>query len=235
MSVKQKKDIIVINNNDVKGKQYLLMESLSKYYNIPGRINIVYDIINQKTILSLRILDWLVTNYAKSKNVMYELEKIGCKNKEETYTFNIFLNYKTQLKAYSKKQFDPFCRRERVDFEITTCGSDNKLPCFIKTTIGQLNFFRWAIQNNIIDYAINNIKDIEYDMINSIKHRKGYIETTNITPGLKKRGRKSKFSNMIIKTCVSNTSNNKKKRKELSISATKTFTKINSKIIVEFN
>tara|TARA_B100000497_G_C7570275_1_gene343656 strand:+ start:152 stop:442 length:291 start_codon:yes stop_codon:yes gene_type:complete len=94
MSVKQKKDIIVINNNDVKGKQYLLMESLSKYYNIPGRINIVYDIINQKTILSLRILDWLVTNYAKSKNVMYELEKIGCKNKEETYTFNIFLNYK---------------------------------------------------------------------------------------------------------------------------------------------
>lgn len=229
-----KKTNVIVIDDDVKGKQYLLKESLTKYYSVPGRINILHEIINQKTILSLRILDWLVTNYAKSKNIMYRLKKI--QDSEETFTFNIFLNYKTQLKAYSKKQFDPFCRRERINFTIPC--DDPELPSSIRTTIGQLNFFRWAIQNNIIEYAINNIKEIELDMVNSIKHRKGYVENTNKT--VKKRGRKSKYSKLVLNNSeqfilTQEKLSSKKKRKELSISATKTFTKCNTKVIIEFN
>ena len=227
--INSKKTTIIVIDDDVKGKQYLLKESLAKYYNVPGRINILYEIINQKTILSLRILDWLVTNYAKSKNIMYKLPKIG--TVDEKYTFNIFLNYKTQLKAYSKKQFDPFCRRERINFDITI--DDPSLPTSIRTTIGQLNFFRWAIQNNIIEYAIHNIKDIELDMVNSIKHRKGYIDTSK---SVKKRGRKSKYSKLVVNNTEISIvdKSSKKKRKELSISATKTFTKYNTKVVIEF-
>ena len=43
------------------------------------------------------------------------------------------------------KQFDPFCRRDRIQFNY---GKDK----YIITTVGQLNFFRWAIENKVLDY-----------------------------------------------------------------------------------
>ena len=58
---------------------------------------------------------------------------------------NVYNSYKSQLKAYSKKRFDPFCRRERIKF--INHNNDE-----IITTAGQLNFFRWVIENNILDY-----------------------------------------------------------------------------------
>ena len=67
---------------------------------------------------------------------------------------NVFLNYKAQLKAYSKKYFDPFCRRNRINYKQS-----------LSTTIGQLNFFKWAIENHIISYIQDNIEDIEKDLI----------------------------------------------------------------------
>ena len=82
--------------------------------------------------------------------------------------FNIYLNYKTQLKAFSKKQFDPFQRRERISFQIE---DDNKKETIV-TTIGQLNFFRWAIQHKVIEYAKSHLNEIEKDMNNSIQSRK---------------------------------------------------------------
>ena len=44
---------------------------------------------------------------------MYLLEDGNCPT-----TFNVFLNYKSQLRAYSKKLFDPFCRHERTVFKV---------------------------------------------------------------------------------------------------------------------
>ena len=35
---------------------------------------------------------------------------------------------------------------------------------YVVTTVGQLNFFRWAIKNNIIDYVQKNLITIENDM-----------------------------------------------------------------------
>jgi response regulator of citrate/malate metabolism len=88
-----------------------------------------------------------------------------------------FKSYKSQLKAYSKKFCDPFCRRDRIVFDYGSNTIHNynneviKLNEYIITTIGQLNFFRFAIQNGIIDYAIKNITDIENDMNNTLKNR----------------------------------------------------------------
>ena len=50
--------------------------------------------------------------------------------------FNVFRSYKAQLKSFSKRNFDPFCRRNRIYY---TVHSDN-LDIKINTTIGQLNF-----------------------------------------------------------------------------------------------
>tara|TARA_Y100000389_G_scaffold204475_1_gene257269 strand:- start:8687 stop:8938 length:252 start_codon:yes stop_codon:yes gene_type:complete len=39
----------------------------------------------------------------------------------------------------------------------------------ISTTIGQLNFFRWAIENDIIKHLKNDIVNVEKDMFNRQK------------------------------------------------------------------
>ena len=80
-------------------------------------------------------------------------------------SFWSFLNYKSQLKAYTKKQFDPFCRRERINFFYDTEDSNK----YIETTVGQLNFFRWAIKNQVLSYITKNLNTIEHDMNNCIR------------------------------------------------------------------
>ena len=125
--------------------------------------------------VSLRIIDWFVTNYSKKNNIFYTIYKT--ENGKNTFNpegnnvlrqFNTYHSYKAQLKSYSKKRFDPFCRRERINFN---CSKDKN----ISTTIGQLNFFKWAIDNLIIEYIKENYEDIEEDMnvsYNSVKKEK---------------------------------------------------------------
>ena len=81
-------------------KQSLLMSTLTKFYSNQINVNRMLPIIKQKTNISLRVLDWFVTNYSKKNDIVYELDN-------KLY-FNVYLSYKAQLKAYSKKQFDPF-------------------------------------------------------------------------------------------------------------------------------
>ena len=169
-------------------KEETLVDFLLNYYK--SRMCLFEDIIYQKTPLSLRLLDWLVTNYSKKYNIIYPLG-----NSSEIIYFNIYLDYKNQLKAYSKKFFDPFCRQKRLIINTTTFKwkqytggetSDNE----IITTVGQLNFFRWFIDNKILDYALTNIKFIDADMIN--------------TMACKKKGKRSVLSPSAVKGIYTN-------------------------------
>ncbi len=157
----------------ISSKESLLKVKLLEFYKEQSNLDILLPIINQQTRLSLRSLDWFVTNYCKKNNINYAL-KVG----DETISYFPFKRYKSQLKAYSKKFCDPFCRRERIIFDyrnntIMDFKSNIKVGHkeYIITTIGQLNFFKFAIQDSIIDYAIKNIQDIENDMNNTLKNR----------------------------------------------------------------
>ena len=169
-------------------KEDLLMDSLNEFYLMNNNLNKLLDILKNKSNISLRIIDWYVTNYSKKFNCSYTLVKDN-----KPIKFNVYINYKLKLKGYSKKQFDPFCRRARIKFFYDK-------PKFIITTVGQLNFFRWAIEHNIINSILKNIIAIEKDMNDSYKK--------------------------II---------NNKGKKELSISACRTITKENVRILVSFN
>tara|TARA_B000000475_G_C15959447_1_gene432308 strand:- start:449 stop:958 length:510 start_codon:yes stop_codon:yes gene_type:complete len=136
-------------------KNDLLLEKLNKFFDIEKNKQVLIDVLNNKYNISLRIIDWFVTNYCKKYNIGWNLDNIR---------FVVYINYKLQLKAYSKKYFDPFCRRERIYFNYG--NNKNKLI----TTVGQLNFFRWMIENNIIDYIKKNYDDIEHDMQTTIKN-----------------------------------------------------------------
>jgi hypothetical protein len=132
----------------------LLMLSLSSYYARQGMMEQVLPIINGSSKCSLRLIDWFVTNYAKKYNTII----VRPTEVSSVEHFNVYLSYRSQLKAYSKQQFDPFRRRERILFYYEQDKS-------VETTIGQLNFFRWVLQNSLLAYITDNLSEIEADMV----------------------------------------------------------------------
>lgn len=132
----------------------LLLLSLTNYYTKNRKhLNIFKDIVENESNLSLRLIDWYVTNYCKEHNIAYVLTKNG----KQEY-FNVYMNYRSQLKAFKKVLFDPFRRRSRITFYYDKTN-------YIHTTIGQLNFFRWAIENEIITNLTGHMQEVEQDMI----------------------------------------------------------------------
>ena len=105
----------------------LLLDNLLDYYK-DGKINKILKIINGDSEISLRLIDWFITNYSKKHFTVYNLKKNG-----KDTRFKVYIDYKLKLKAYSKKRFDPFCRWERINIPY---GENT----YIQTTIGQLNF-----------------------------------------------------------------------------------------------
>ena len=154
----------------------LLLESLKKFYTDNDNGEMLRSILLDYKKISLRSIDWFITNYSKKNNICYLLYETDDnkfsrleKNNKFYMGLNVYHSYKSQLKAYSKKRFDPFCRRDRINFIMNDYT--------IETTIGQLNFFRWAIKNLVIDYILENKKEIENDMNESIKKNKSSCQS----------------------------------------------------------
>lgn len=181
-------------SNSYSTQNNLLLDTLISFYKKDENIDKMLSIINGQSMISLRLVDWFVTNYAKKYFVIYALGDSR---------FKVYDDYKLKLRAYSKKRFDPFCRWDRI----TIPYKENSM---IQTTIGQLNFFKWALENKIIDYITQNYETIEEDM-----------NTRNSS------SKKNKAEGIHNKT--------RKKREELSISATKSIKKEQVEIVVEFN
>lgn len=176
----------------------LLLNNLLEFYKNNDNLSRMLKIITGESKISLRIVDWFATNYAKKNYTLYEITN----SNNEKIRFKVYFDYKLKLKAYSKKRFDPFCRWDRISIPYTngTC---------IETTIGQLNFFKWALENKVIDYIDENYDVIEKDMNsrNSTSKRKETIDNAKT----------------------------RKKREELSISATKSIKKEDVEIVVKFH
>lgn len=148
----------------LNSKNDVLMAKLIQFYIQDDNLNKFLNVINNKTKLSLRIIDFFITNYAREDEVIYEVNN---------QKFMVHYSYKAQLKAFSKKQFDPFCRRERILFFINDYDGKTNKP--IKTTVGQLNFFRWAIKNKILDCILANYSEIENKMNKASKKNENKI------------------------------------------------------------
>lgn len=163
-------------------KQELIIQSLQAFYANRSDLTELLRIIEGETEMSLRLIDWFVTNYSKIHNISYIH-----KNQE----FFVYIDYKNQLKAYSKKLFDPFCRRERILFKL------KDLPPFI-TTVGKLNFFRWAIEKGVLDYIKLNLNKIETEMNSNARElqkiRKQEKTKSNQSPNQTKRITRRKVS-----------------------------------------
>tara|TARA_B100001113_G_scaffold278946_1_gene233624 strand:- start:2333 stop:2740 length:408 start_codon:yes stop_codon:yes gene_type:complete len=125
-----------------------LLISMDSFYSISENRNILTQILNKSGGISLRNLEWFITNYSKKNNLTY---KTG-----DGKMFSVHCSYKSSLDGYSKKLFDPFCRTEKINYLIP--GTNDE----IHTTVAQLNFIKWCIKNNIIDY----IKTHKFQLFN---------------------------------------------------------------------
>ena len=198
-----------MNNSNYTTQNDLLLKNLMIFYktydldgiyNPKNNLDKILKIITGETKISLRIVDWFATNYAKKYYTLYVIDGT---HDNVTRRFKVYDDYKLKLKAYSKKRFDPFCRWDRISIPYKNGTS-------IETTIGQLNFFKWTLENKVIDYIEQNYNDIEKDMNN-------------------------RNSTSKRKEIITDNSKTRKKREELSISATKSIKKEKVEIIVQFH
>jgi len=199
-----------LNTSTINTQNDLLMKNLMEFYQNRDNLTKMVHIINGESKISLRIVVCFVTNFAKKYYTIYELDTLHGRNgSNEKIRFKVYNDYKLKLKAYSKKRFDPFCRWERISIPYDS-------EKIMETTIGQLNFFKWAIENKIVDFIETNYADIENDMNhrNSTTKRRSPTDTETES--------------------VDNTKT-RKKREELSVSACKCIKKETVKIVVKFN
>ena len=179
---------------DYSTQNQLLLDKLLEYYRKNNNLDFMLNIINGNSNISLRIVDWFVTNYSK------KYYTVICSNNGER--LKIYDDYKLKLRSYSKKRFDPFCRWERI-----TIPFDQNTH--VQTTIGQLNFFKWALENKIIEYIQTNLKTIELDM--------------------------NSRNNSRSKENKKDLSKTRKKREELSESACRSIKRENIEVIISFS
>lgn len=200
----------------------LLMTNLMKFYDEDNNLETMLTIINGESPISLRIIDWFATNYAKKFFTVYE---VGANRR-----FKVYVDYKLKLKAYSKRRFDPFCRWDRIT--IPYSGGT-----FIQTTIGQLNFFKWALENGVVAYIGEHYSAIEDDMNarNSTSRRNNAINHMT-QESMQDAAQDAEEATNGCKNSSNNCNNKtRKKREELSISATKSIKKETVEIVVSFN
>ena len=196
----------------------LLLNKLMQFYHKDNNFEQMLEIINGQSKISLRIVDWFATNYSKKYYTVYSIPSES--------RFKVYNDYKLKLKAYSKKRFDPFCRWERITIPF-------KNDTFIQTTIGQLNFFKWALENEVITYITENYDAIDNDMNirNSVTKAKNYsISSTDSNCSSS-----SISSNDSLNLNTSNNSKTRKKREELSSNASKGIKKEEVSIVVNLS
>ena len=82
---------------DIDTKLSLLMKSLTDFYTNSVYIDQIKSIIDQNSVISLRILDWFITNYSKKHRTIID-GAVG--------SIDVYQNYKLQLKSFSDNSND---------------------------------------------------------------------------------------------------------------------------------
>lgn len=170
MNTKNTKNTLVCDHDSrshLTQTEELLLSSVLEWYNQGDNNNKVTELLKliergkRNKCLSLRVIDWLVTNYSRKTPIV--IDKGGAPK-------DMYKDYYVYLSSYNKKYMDPFARRKRVVVGFVLAPGNIRRN--ISTTIGQLIFFRWFIENDIRVYLEQNRKKIEQDMKQCTTSRK---------------------------------------------------------------
>lgn len=164
--ITQNKSKIVIKNDNslvtssVANKHELIMKKVRRFFNEAKNFEKLKPILMQESDISLRLLDWSTTNWSRKHTVILLTHRNGYPER-----INMFLDYKANLKAFSKRSFDPFCRRERIMLKFE-CDPEQRTYV---STAAQMNFFKWAIESGVLDHCKEHLGEIEKDMVETLK------------------------------------------------------------------
>jgi hypothetical protein len=212
--------------NRVQCKQDQVVSWLQDFYTVPGNLEKLLPILQGTSPISLRLVDYFVTNYAKKMNTSFM---------QNGKHFLVYFNYKRELNAYSKRLFDPFCRRERIMFQA------RGVEPFV-TTVGQLNFFRWFIEKEILEHITSCRETIEKDMNSTLKQHYSRSNTTRSTVVSSQAAESVQTPPSVAQTQTlsstgsgSTSSSGRKKRCELTQSAMKKVNIHECEVVVSFS
>lgn len=152
-------NVRVIKDLNLNVQETIILKSVEEYFTNNDNFKILQTIIEGNNVISRRTIEYFVTKYSNIKNTTYFIENLGKKLK-----FNVYSSYKDKLKCHKKKYFDPFGRGDRIPFfSNDTC---------IITTVGQLNFYKWFITNDIYKYCLDNHKEIQDSLLQNFNKSK---------------------------------------------------------------
>lgn len=139
--------------------QLCRLHTVAHFYTEDNLRDILLPIITKQSKLSLRLIDWLVTNYSKKFPILLKVSPKGY-----TEFRNLHTTYKEWLSSNHRLCFDVFRRRERIKFDLD--GETHE------TTVGQLVFFNFASRYGVLEFAENNAPDIERDHAETMRAKR---------------------------------------------------------------
>lgn len=161
----------VLDRSNLSPRETQLMNTLESRYTDSVAREVLLPLLAQNSPISLRALDWCVTNWSKQHNVI-------CSSPVPGELINIHHSYRSMLSFWKRRLFDPFRRRSRVQVEI-----DEQL---YETTLGQANFSLWTYETGVLAYVLGHIKDIETDM-NSVSNTQKRARKEAVIRGERKK------------------------------------------------
>lgn len=164
----------ILHYDELSPKQKELYNSLKSFYTEKHLTEILIPIQTKQKPICLRNIEHLVTSYADSHDVSY------IRNSGDNFPWKLYRSYQDQLVIFNKRYFDPCRRGQRIYFQVGEIE--------IVTTLAQINFFRWAIQNKVIEWAIANADAIREDMVDM--HR-----TKKVSVDKKRKRKRALFTN----------------------------------------
>lgn len=152
---------------------FLTWYGLVEYYT-PERLRKITPYLSQCGSVALRDLEWTCTNYAMEKRLFID-------------GVDIYQKYNSYRGELRKRHFEPFCKRVRICFDV------DGVPFY--TTMAQLYFMKFAIENGIVDFVEKNHKAIS-------EHRRIVLERRDkIKEEEKRSGKKPRRRALVKNNC----------------------------------
>ena len=155
---------------------------ISQYFEKdPELLSTILPYIDHKGPVSLRIIEWFVTNYSK---VFYP---------------EIYRKYIAYRNNWKRPLFDCFARQGRRSVRIFLHVDDEKYP----TTVAQLHYLVWAQMNGVLKHCVAHEQAIEDHMVQTLKQNQ---ETKELAKQLGSEKKRSTLTRVQIKNaCVVHT------------------------------
>lgn len=165
---------------DIQARQRLFV--ISQHFDAdPALLPTILPYIEHKGPVSLRIIEWFVTNYSK------------------IYFPDIYRKYISYRNNWKRPLFDCFARQGRRSVLIYLHFEDRKYP----TTVAQLHYLVWAYLNSVLKHCVALETAIEDHMVQTLKQNQ---QTKELAKKLGLEKKRSTLTKVQIKNaCVVHT------------------------------